>query len=118
MNNSSGSHRCPVCTIVGLPIMPLRYGLAWAGEDVGDGQKAPELSAPFATSVLPALGTDKAHYTLRLLRAGYLYVYDEGNDDWSGYEVDDGGRAASRSPMPSGQAGCGWRLPIRAGLWP
>lgn len=91
MNNSSGSHRCPVCTIVGLPIMPLRYGLAWAGEDVGDGQKAPELSAPFATSVLPALGTDKAHYTLRLLRAGYLYVYDEGNDDWSGYEVDDGG---------------------------
>lgn len=88
---SKASHRCPVCTVVGLPILPLRYALAWAGDDVGEGQQAPVLAAPFDASSFPDPGTDKAHYTLRLLRAGYLYVYDEGNDEWSGYEVEVGG---------------------------
>ena len=90
-SGSGASHRCPVCTVVGLPIMPLRYGLAWAGDEVRGGEQAPGLSEPFDTSAVPGPGTARAHHTLRMLRAGYLYVYDEGNDDWSGYEVDEGG---------------------------
>ena len=85
-------HRCPVCTIVGLPVMPLRYGLAWAGEGVDDARQAPELSDPFDPSALPGPGTGMARYTLRLLRGGYLYAYDEARDEWSGYEVDEAGQ--------------------------
>src|SRR5690554_5480282 len=90
-SSSSGTHRCPVCTVIGLPILPLRYALAWAGDDVADGQRAPALSGPYDAGALPMADTDQAHYTLRLLRAGYLYVYDEANDEWSGYEVDSAG---------------------------
>ncbi|MGH8055387.1 MAG: T6SS effector BTH_I2691 family protein [Stenotrophomonas sp.] len=81
------SHQCPVCTMVGLPIMPLRYALAWAGEDVPEGKHAPRVDAPFDAGTYPDLGTASAYYTLRMLRAGYLYVYDEARREWSSYEV-------------------------------
>lgn len=84
-------HQCPVCTVVGLPILPLRYALAWSGDDVPSGKRAPQLSNPFDASAYPALGTEQAHYTLRLLRGGYLYVYDEARAEWSAYEVAPGG---------------------------
>ena len=99
MNTSSGQagtadkpHRCPACTVIGLPIMPLRYGVAWAGDDVPDGEHAPPLVAPFEASAYPELGTGSALYTLRQLRGGYLYVYEEATEEWAGYEVNDAGR--------------------------
>ncbi|MEN1926582.1 T6SS effector BTH_I2691 family protein [Luteimonas qiangzhengi] len=99
MNTSSGQagtadkpHRCPACTVIGLPIMPLRYGVAWAGDDVPDEERAPRLVAPFEASAYPELGTGSALYTLRQLRGGYLYVYEEATEEWAGYEVNDAGR--------------------------
>lgn len=88
----SASHECPVCKIIGLPILPLRYALAWAGDDVVEGRRAPDLQAPFDVSDYPSLGTEKAKYTLRLLRGGYLYAYDEARKQWSAYEVAPGGQ--------------------------
>lgn len=86
------SHRCPACTVVGLPIMPVRYGVAWAGGDVPDEERAPRLVAPFEASGYPGLETGIVHYTLRLLRGGYLYVYEEATEEWAAYEVKDSGR--------------------------
>lgn len=88
---ASDSHRCPVCTVIGLPILPLRYALAWAGEGVESGQHAPELAGQFDAAAYPEPETDQAHFTLRLLREGHLYVFDEANDEWSAYEVDSSG---------------------------
>lgn len=85
-------HRCPACTVIGLPIMPLRYGVAWTGEDVPDDERAPRLVEPFEASGYPELETGSASYTLRLLRGGYLYVYEEATEEWAGYEVNDAGR--------------------------
>ncbi len=90
--NTGNPHRCPTCTVIGLPIMPLRYGVAWAGDDVPDEERAPRLVAPFEASGYPDLETRIAHYTLRLLRGGYLYVYEEATEEWAGYEVKDSGR--------------------------
>jgi len=98
MSNSSGQpkavepHRCPACTVIGLPIMPLRYGVAWAGDDVPNRERAPALAAPFEASAYPELETGSALYTLRQLRGGYLYVYEEATEQWAGYEVNEAGR--------------------------
>lgn len=72
---------CPFCEKVGLPILPVRYAVARK-----DGAAtAPPLGTPFEQSI--TLPEENAHYTLRLLRDGYLYVYDEGIDWWSAYVV-------------------------------
>ena len=87
---STCAQACDACRNIGLAIHPLRYALAWEGEDVPDGQRTPELSGEFSAAY-PALGNVPAHYTLRLLRAGYLYVYDEKSDYWTAYEVGEAG---------------------------
>lgn len=81
---------CDACRPVGLSILPLRYALAWNGNDVPADQRVPRLSEPFSASY-PDLGRAPAHYGARLLRAGYLYVFDEQADEWTAYEVDEGG---------------------------
>ena len=79
--------RCQFCDRAGLPILPLRYAVARA--DMG---KAPDLSAPFGPGVSDiALPAHLAHYTLRLLRPGYLYVYDEHRREWTAYQAVQGG---------------------------
>lgn len=88
-SGASASHRCPVCTVVGLPVMPVRYAVAWSGDDVPDTERAPDLVETFSATAYPVLGTNKASYTLRRLRGGYLYVYDEAHNEWSAYEVDE-----------------------------
>ncbi|AJW52873.1 Uncharacterised protein [Burkholderia pseudomallei] len=99
MNSSAGSSLpptvCQFCDKKGLPILPLRYAVA--RQDKGN---APVLKAPFSAIDkkkeqgkelskfdLPA---DLAHYTTRLLRPGYLYVYDEARKEWSAYVVTKG----------------------------
>lgn len=83
----------------GLAILPLRYAVARRG--MGN---APEVSKPF--DPLAQAGDQKSdmalkagepndaapfqqggYYTTRLLRGGYLYVYDEKQDQWRGYVV-------------------------------
>ena len=68
--------KCEYCDKVGLPILPLRYGVA--SEGVG----APETNIPKIK-----LGEGAAHYTHRLVRSGYLYVYDLARDVWESYFV-------------------------------
>lgn len=77
---------CPNCTKFGLPILPLRYAVARNDEKVAE--KAPELVDPFGNGVRDiALPDESARYTLRLLRSGYLYVFNEVRGEWKAYEV-------------------------------
>ncbi|QAU24427.1 hypothetical protein EO087_10850 [Dyella sp. M7H15-1] len=74
---------CPFCDKQGLPILPVRYAVART--DLGN---APSLPPSFGQGVTDiALPGDIAKYTLRLLRPGFLYVYDEHRNEWSGYVV-------------------------------
>jgi hypothetical protein len=75
---------CPFCDKKGLPILPLRHAVARADTAV----TMPKLQAPFGQGVsdIPLPG-DEAHYTLRLLRSGYLYVFDERRGEWTAYVV-------------------------------
>ncbi|MFD1559955.1 T6SS effector BTH_I2691 family protein [Paraburkholderia silviterrae] len=73
---------CPFCDRSGLPIMPLRYAVART--DLGG--KAPDIVAPFDAGK-PGLPKDSAKYTLRILRPGYLYVFDEVRGEWGAYIV-------------------------------
>lgn len=94
---------CPNCTKFGLPILPLRYAVA--RDDVKE--KAPPLVAPFGDGVndvrLPA---GVARYTLRTLRQGYLYVFNDMRGRWSAYQVAEDGvlfqfDIRDRSPPPA-----------------
>ncbi|MGY0560031.1 T6SS effector BTH_I2691 family protein [Luteimonas sp. A277] len=77
---------CPNCTKFGLPILPLRYAVARNDEKVKE--KAPELADPFGDGVRDiALPDESARYTLRLLRSGYLYVFNEVRGEWKAYEI-------------------------------
>ena len=91
LDSADQSHACEICAVVGLPILPLRYALAWAGDEVPANKRAPQLSGPFSASAYPSLDATEAHYTLRVLRGGYLYTYDEARREWSAYEVSEGG---------------------------
>lgn len=82
------SKTCPVCDQRGLPILPLRYAVARCDADVKE--QAPPLVAPFGDGVTSIpLPTEQAQYTLRLLRPGYLYVFNEVRGEWKAYVVND-----------------------------
>jgi hypothetical protein len=68
--------KCEYCDKVGLPIIPLRYGVASIGTD------APKTTVPKIT-----LGDKAAHYTYRLVRSGYVYLFDQKRDTWECYFV-------------------------------
>lgn len=68
--------KCEFCDKRGVPILPLRYAIAPAGA-----------GAPAVATVGIVPSATAAHYTRRLLRAGYLYVYDEARDRWETYFV-------------------------------
>ena len=83
---------CEACSKRGLPIYPVRYAIA------PDNANAPALSGAFKTPPI-ALGAD-ATYTARLLRPGYLYMYDEARKRWEGYIVTESGYYV---PFPVGR---------------
>jgi hypothetical protein len=76
---------CDTCDKKGLPILLTRYAIAPA--DSG----APQLKGTLGGAEINGvpLGA-KAHYTLRLVRSGYVYVYDE-RGYWEEYAVTDDG---------------------------
>ena len=89
--------RCDFCDKRGLPILLVRQALA----DADSG--APALAHPFQT---PGLSTE-VNYTARLLRSGYVYVYDEARHRWDGYFVTAQGyllKFAVGTPMPAANA--------------
>jgi hypothetical protein len=74
---------CDTCDKKGLPILLTRYAIAPAEST------APKLSGTLGGTVINAVPVGaKAHYTLRLVRAGYVYVYDE-RGYWDEYAVTD-----------------------------
>ena len=89
--------KCSMCGKKGLPILLTRYAVAtrdttqWYN-DPRNTQKtialmqssgAPKISDDFVVPEID-LGTN-AYYTLRLLRGGYVYMYDEARKTWKGY---------------------------------
>ncbi|GEN22966.1 T6SS effector BTH_I2691 family protein [Halomonas cupida] len=81
---------CPYCQKSGLPILPLRYAVTRT--DSGSGlPQGPELSGSFGEGVTDIALPEGQSYTLRLVRAGYLYVFNEAGKTWSGYIVTERG---------------------------
>ncbi|WP_445003160.1 T6SS effector BTH_I2691 family protein [Halomonas mongoliensis] len=79
-----GALDCPFCTRVGLPILPVRYAVvdAHGGEwPVG----LPWAMATYANGNYPSPG--HARYVLRLMREGYLYLYDEARQRWQAWMI-------------------------------
>lgn len=72
----SNDQTCEYCDKRGVPILPLRYAVAPAGAPL-----------PKATKVGVALPDSAGIYTRRLLRSGYLYVFDEARKRWDDYFV-------------------------------
>ena len=68
--------KCEFCDKSGLPILPVRYAIASAGTG------APQTTVP----KIP-LGDKTAHYTYRLVRTGYVYLYDQARKTWECYFV-------------------------------
>ncbi|HDS1131329.1 TPA: hypothetical protein QDZ99_002966 [Stenotrophomonas maltophilia] len=75
---------CEICDQKGFPILPLRYAVARNDLE----PKAPSLKDQFGDGVT-SINLPEAHakYTLRVLRSGYLYVFNETRGDWRGYIV-------------------------------
>lgn len=82
------SPSCEFCEKKGLPIFPGRFAIA------------PRAAAlPSASGKMLPLGSEyseievgaHAHYTVRMLRSGYLYMYNEALKRWSGWFVTEGG---------------------------
>ncbi|STQ91585.1 T6SS effector BTH_I2691 family protein [Iodobacter fluviatilis] len=76
MADKQCSKTCEYCDKRGVAILPLRYAVA-----------CPQAGAPVATAPEIALAADAGQYTTRLLRSGYLYVYDEARKRWDDYFV-------------------------------
>jgi len=115
---------CPRCHKSGLPIVLTRYAVALkynedlAGLDRENPEMVknnPEAQARYGKGILPASGnfeaTDKegnkaphlgegTQYTLRLLRSGYVYVYnkDDPLDELRCYEVSNNGLITETTP--------------------
>lgn len=70
---------CDACNKKGLPIYPVRYAVAPLLA------KAPPASGQFKSPAVSLSGDP--HYTTRLLRSGYLYVYDEARKRLEGYVI-------------------------------
>ncbi|WP_445005902.1 T6SS effector BTH_I2691 family protein [Halomonas mongoliensis] len=81
---------CPYCQKGGLPILPLRYAITRTDSESGE-PVGPPLSAPFGAGVADITLPEGQTYTLRLLRGGYLYVFNELRGSWSGYVVTERG---------------------------
>lgn len=71
---------CPYCDKRGIAIIPIRHAIA-----------VPGLNAPKNEEPPIKLTGNHISYTKRVLRAGYLYVFDEINNELSEYQVSENG---------------------------
>ena len=85
MSQCDPSKACAVCDQQGLALMPLRYAVAQPAT-----KSAPAIQVPFGEGLEAVpLPTDNAHYTVRHLRGGYLYVFNEVRGEWKAYVVNE-----------------------------
>ena len=83
MSQCDPSKICSVCDQNGLALLPLRYAVAQPAT-LG----APAIQAPFGDGLEQVpLPESTGLYTLRQLRGGYLYVFNEVRGDWKAYVV-------------------------------
>lgn len=68
--------KCEFCDKKGLPLLLVRDAIAAAGS-----------SAPLSPALPIELGASAAYYTKRLLRSGYVNVYDEARKRWEEYFI-------------------------------
>lgn len=78
---------CPICDRDSLLIYPVRYAIACPR----GAAKAPALSGNFRIDARAPQAVATAKYTLRSLRQGYLYTYDEKRKKLRAYMVLDDG---------------------------
>lgn len=74
---------CSLCDRQSLLIYPVRYAVACPS----GAEKAPALSGNFKIDSRAPQSAGSAKYTLRALRAGYLYTYDEKRRVLRGYVI-------------------------------
>jgi F0F1-type ATP synthase membrane subunit c/vacuolar-type H+-ATPase subunit K len=101
----------------GLPILPVRYAVCQIDENpdvpalpddrVSELYPLDDHGNPIAIDLETGIDGDgetsvskekRNKYILRKLRAGYLYLYDEGNDQWYAYKVSETGELLQFSP--------------------
>ncbi|MTC55882.1 MULTISPECIES: T6SS effector BTH_I2691 family protein [Providencia] len=82
MDQPSKSEGCSFCQRRGLPILPVRPAIM-SQQDV-----LPVMPKHIQT---PALAQGETAYTLRLLRSGYLNIWDERGNSWINYFVTENG---------------------------
>ena len=87
------SNPCETCAKEGLPILLTRYAL------LPSEANAPKLTGQLVSPELQKvpLGST-AHYGLRLLRSGYVYVFDEKRNHWDEYFVTTDGCLSKMPP--------------------
>lgn len=84
---------CETCAKEGLPLLLTRYAL------MPSETKAPALSGQLAAPELDKVPLgNTAHYGLRLLRSGYVYVFDEKRSHWDEYFVTSDGYLSKLPP--------------------
>lgn len=69
---------CEFCETRGLPILPLRYAVTAID---------PHLPSVPLPQALATTAFEQHQYTLRLMRTGYLYLYDEANKRCAGWFI-------------------------------
>lgn len=85
MSNASAKKPvCNFCNRQGLPILPVRYAIGRT-----DRGNAPVLPLGFGDGVTSIQLPDSVRYTLRLLRSGFLYTFDEHRREWRAYVVNE-----------------------------
>ncbi len=90
---------CPCCDRVGLPILPVRYAVS--DRHVSDwSQDLPRSMAVHANRHFPA--PRETRYVLRLMREGYLYLFDEKRQRWQAWRITHDSRFEEFDPYGRG----------------
>ena len=86
---------CETCKKEGLPLLLARYAVHTSET------KAPTLTGKLGGAALDAIPLGShAQYGLRLLRSGYVYVFDEARKHWDEYFVTSDGFLTKLPPRP------------------
>lgn len=86
---------CETCKKEGLPLLLARYAVHTSET------KAPALTGKLGDAALDAIPLGShAQYGLRLLRSGYVYVFDEARKHWDEYFVTSDGFLTKLPPRP------------------
>lgn len=87
--SNQDKNNCSFCKKSGFPVLPVRYAVARSDIDTG---KAPELPNDLKTGMLSEIDLPSGqHYTLRLMREGFLYLFNVVRGRWQGYYITEDG---------------------------